>query len=704
MPDLIDAGARDTPRGVAAGGGPAVARPPNPYILTPLTEGFGFYGREAVLQFVRNTLTSPFQNVVVVFGQRRIGKTSILYQLMRSERTPPGFRPVYFDLQGRAEHGMDQVLYGLAREIARSLRIPVPPRSAFAEESFFQYGFLPEVYRALGDDRLLVLVDEFDVLGGEEVTPDAAYHVLFGYLQDLLIDEQRNLAFVFVVGRRLDELPSRIKATFKSAQCKRISLLGRSSAESLITEPAAGVIAFSDAAVNRLLDLTSGHPYFLQLFCYEIYERLTRAGRRRVEGTDISDDLVSTAMELGMGGLAWFWDEFPPAERFILSTIAHLTQGTEAATLRQIGQALHDHGVRLQGMELSTAPMLLEEWEIIESAGRDAYRFRVEFLRRWILSKHSLDEAKRELEQVSARAVVLYENGRRLHVGGDLAGAITEYRRALAANPNHARAQLGMAQALYESGQLEVATDTFEKAFRLDPASAYDGLLAAHRDLGTALENEGQLQQARLHYQRVLDINPADQTARIWMRDSWRSTAGEHLAGGRWDKATEAYRAALQFVPDDEVLQQALAALEERHLEVEVRQRRRRQLERAALEARLKEEQTRRQALEATVRRALNSLLAAGAAVLLVGAMAISVSARVLTGGVWPIVVGVGIVILYVTHHWITRHLPREAAGPDSQSHVVATEIPPHDRPGSLDAREPVLTALAGEPEGVRQP
>ena len=87
-------------------------------------------------------------------------------------------------------------------------------------------------------------------------------------------------------------------------------------------------------------------------------------GRRRVSAADVSDDLLATAMELGMGGLAWFWDEFPPAERFILSTIAHLTREGEVATLRQIGQALHDHGVRLQGMELSTAPMLLEEWEI----------------------------------------------------------------------------------------------------------------------------------------------------------------------------------------------------------------------------------------------------------------------------------------------------------------------------------------------------
>jgi tetratricopeptide (TPR) repeat protein len=626
----------------------------NPYILTPLIGGVGFFGREAVLQFVRNTLSAPYQNVVVLFGQRRIGKTSVLHQLMLPQHCPPGFRPIYFDLQGRAQHRLDQVLYGLAREIARLLDLPAPERAQFADESFFQYGFLPQVYRALNGVRLMVLVDEFDVLGGEAVEEDAAYHSLFGYLQDLLIDEQRQLAFVFVVGRRIDELPSRIKATFKSAQCKRISVLDQGSARRLIAEPAAGMVAFSDGAVARLLALTAGHPYLLQLLCYELFDRATRAGRATVQPADIDDDLLETAMELGMGGLAWFWDEFPPAERFLLSAIAHLTYNDQPATLRQIAHALSEHGVRLQGMELSTAPMLLAEWEIIEPAGRDAYRFRVAFLRRWIDTKHSLDEAKRELEQVSARAVLLYESGRRLHAEGNLAAAVEEYQRALAANPNHARAQLGLAHALYESGRLEPARDAFEKAYRLDPDSARGGFVAVHRELGAALENEGLLDQARPHYQRVLDVSPDDPSARVALRDSWRATAGAHLAAGRWEQALEAYRQGLRFVPDDEHLRQAVASLEQRHVEAEALQRRRQQLERAVIEARLQEEEDRRRRREAIMRRDLPRLLAANATASLATAVLL-LAAGDGASHLWPVAVGVALAVLYATYTWAIR-------------------------------------------------
>lgn len=581
----------------------------NPYILTPLTEGVGFFGRDAVLRFVRNTLSAPFQNVVVLFGQRRIGKTSVLYQLTRPGVTPTGFRAVYFDLQGRAQQPLGQVLFGLAREIARALGLPAPLRADFEEDSHFQYVFLPQVYARLGPQRLLVLVDEFDVLGGEDVPADAAYNTLFDYLQDLLMDEQRHLAFAFVVGRRLDELPSRIKASFKSAQCKRIGVLDREDAEALITEPAAGALRFHPDAVRALVDLTAGHPYFLQLLCYELYDRAQRAGRQEVQAADINPNLLGVAMELGAGGLSWFWDEFPPAERFILSAIAHIAQARGAASLRTIGQTLREHGVKLQGMELATAPTILAEWEIIQSVGRDTYAFRVPFLQRWILSKHTLDEAKRELEQVSARAVRLYERARRLHRQGDLEQALGEYRRALAANPNHSRARLGLAQALFEGGQLVSAAEAFERAYRLDPESARDGLHWVHRDLGALLETEGRLNEARMHYQRVLDISPLDETIRLRLRDLWRATGGAHLADGQPDKALEAYRQALRYSPEDDELMRLLAELEERQVASEVQNRRRQQAERAMLETRLAEAESKAGRHEAESRALLRWML-----------------------------------------------------------------------------------------------
>ncbi|MBM3127783.1 MAG: hypothetical protein FJ009_04010 [Chloroflexi bacterium] len=54
--------------------------PRNPYIAgKALNDARGFFGREDVFRLVETVLSSPDQNSVVLFGQRRIG--SILLDL-----------------------------------------------------------------------------------------------------------------------------------------------------------------------------------------------------------------------------------------------------------------------------------------------------------------------------------------------------------------------------------------------------------------------------------------------------------------------------------------------------------------------------------------------------------------------------------------------------------------------------------------------
>ena len=77
---------------------PPKLSPRNPYIAgKALGDERGFFGREDVFRMVRDALSSQDQNAIVLFGQRRIGKTSILLQMRRRLPSPP-FHAVYFDL------------------------------------------------------------------------------------------------------------------------------------------------------------------------------------------------------------------------------------------------------------------------------------------------------------------------------------------------------------------------------------------------------------------------------------------------------------------------------------------------------------------------------------------------------------------------------------------------------------------------------
>ena len=519
--------------------------PRNPYVIgVPLTGDVGFFGRRGVFTFVGDALESEHQNVIVLYGQRRVGKTSLLHQL--AGQLAGDVLPVYFDLQGKEQQTLGPVLYSLARTVVRPLDLSAPEQTQFDNAGrFFREEFLPAIYEQLDGRRLLLLFDEFDVLGDELATAQAASETLFPYLQDLIMHE-RQLAFVFVVGRRIEELATHFQAIFKQAAYRRVGLLQPEDARALIVEPTKGVLTFEEDAIQALLDLTAGHPYFTQLLCSETFNAMKALNQRTVAEGDILE-LVDRAIESGHGALTWFWDGLPRAERFILSAVAHVTDEAGLASKEAIRQILEKHRIVLTGMELTDAPDRLVEWEMLRREGPDHYRFVVELVRRWIIKAHPLDSARRDVDYISQRALRLYENAREAHTAGDLAYALEEYRRALDANPNHSGAQLGLAQVLFELGQVEESIEEFGRAYALDEMSARDGLVRAHLAQGKKQEEAGQANEAVIQYEQALQVSPADETARRRLAAIWLGRGHQALASQGLVAAAEGYQKALDY-------------------------------------------------------------------------------------------------------------------------------------------------------------
>ncbi|MFZ5917074.1 MAG: tetratricopeptide repeat protein [Chloroflexota bacterium] len=530
---------------------------PNPYIAgPPLTGEAGFFGREDIFQFVRDTLSAG-QKVLVLFGQRRIGKTSLLHQLQRPAHTPAGFHPVYFDLQGKASLPLAQVLDELAKEIANSFDFfPTADKFGITQDANdFDRLFLPAVYDALGAGQLLLLFDEFDVLGDEAPTR-AAVSTLFPYLQELT-EKAPKLAFMFVVGRRLEDLPSYYGSIFKTAHFHRVSLLERADAENLIVEPVAGVLQFDEGDIQKILSLTAGHPYLTQVVCFELFAHMQRQGRSEVTSADV-DAVIAQAIRRGETGMVWFWNGLPQAERFIFSAIAHVTEDKGSAARDEIRQVLRQHGVEFLGIELVNAPDRLVEWEMLKEIEPGRYSFVVEMVRRWVAEKHPVEEAKRELEHAVPRATYLFEAGRSAQDEADLDSAIRHFSDALKANPAHLRARLALAFALFEKGQLREALVEFELAYKLDPDSARDGWVKTLVELGKLAFKESRWREAQERFAKALELSPEDAEARAWLRDAEEQEQLEALykearAGieaALWQKTVDALAKIVARQPD----------------------------------------------------------------------------------------------------------------------------------------------------------
>src|SRR5262245_9744494 len=106
---------------------------PNPFIVgNPVRDRSMFFGREAEFELVRKRFHDSEKGMLLVFcGERRSGKTSILFQIL-DRRLGPEYIPVLIDMQSMAVGSEIEFMTRVSEEVTAALdREPggvLPPR------------------------------------------------------------------------------------------------------------------------------------------------------------------------------------------------------------------------------------------------------------------------------------------------------------------------------------------------------------------------------------------------------------------------------------------------------------------------------------------------------------------------------------------------------------------------------------------------
>ena len=230
----------------------------------------------------------------------------MLYQMHRN--LDARYLPILRDLQALTMDSPGGFFWEMASTIRRGLRreyqieVPRPQREDFESEPLqgFQESFLTEVVDAIGDRRLLLMIDEAARLDEQvqagKLTPD-----VFGYVRSLM-QHTDSLNFLFCIGERLEMMQSQYSMLFNVALYKEISFLDRNSAEALISQPTDQIYTYQQKAVDRIIAITSGHAYFMQLLCHSLFARWQRDNKPEITVEDV-DGVASEVVERGAANL-----------------------------------------------------------------------------------------------------------------------------------------------------------------------------------------------------------------------------------------------------------------------------------------------------------------------------------------------------------------------------------------------------------------
>ncbi|MCC6972774.1 MAG: AAA family ATPase [Anaerolineae bacterium] len=384
---------------------------PNPYVVgTPLQSGSPlFFGREDVVSFIQESLASAHRNNLVLIGQRRTGKTSLLKQL--PARLGDRYLPVYLDGQALGlDPGMGAFFTALATEISfaledRGFTAPALPDFSDSPASAFERVFLSAVRETIGDRHLLILFDEFEELetAVRRGTLDAS---IFGFLRHL-IQHHANTSVIFCGTHRLEELGSDYwSVLFNLSLYRDIGLLAHTEAIRLVQEPVALYgMRYDDLALEKIWRVTAGHPYFLQLLCHSLVNRHNRTQRSYITVADVNAAL-DEILAAGEAHFVYLWAEATPQERLALTALSRIMLLTGQSTPVQVFDYLNERGIKVERTEISKAMHRLGMRDILsvhqgaDSAG-DSYRWQLGLISLWVEKYKSLSRVADEVRELA---------------------------------------------------------------------------------------------------------------------------------------------------------------------------------------------------------------------------------------------------------------------------------------------------------------
>ena len=271
----------------------------NPYVAgAPVLDEDLFMGRD---QLVDRILQTVHNNSLLLYGERRIGKTSLQHhlkkRLLQLDDPEYEFFPVYIDLQGTPEdkffatlaedtfHELEPLLDGLEpgragggqtqgvredkpythRDLVRDLRGVIKKLKARAKKKV----------------KLVLLIDEVDELNEYDPKINQKLRSLFmkSFAENLV-----SVVSGVAIKKQWQREGSPWYNFFEEIEVKPFR---RADAEELIEKPIRGIFKLEDGLTDRIIEITSGKPYLIQKLCIALVNRLYEQGRRRITLEDV---------------------------------------------------------------------------------------------------------------------------------------------------------------------------------------------------------------------------------------------------------------------------------------------------------------------------------------------------------------------------------------------------------------------------------
>ena len=378
---------------------------PNPYIAgNPIRSKEMFFGRRNDFEFIRAKLATGQTGLVIIFaGERRSGKTSILFQILNGE-LGERFVPVLLDMQAMTVDSEAEFFEKIASEINLALgeRLELTP-TTFREGNpacTFER-FIAQTMEAMDGKALLLMFDEYELIEAKINAGVLRPDIITFF--DGLLEAYIRLSLIFTGSQHLEQQSTNYWYTLIGKSLyRRISFLSERHALRLITEPVREQVVYPRGIPKSIVRLTAGQPFYIQVICQNLVDRLNESRRNRVRKGDL-ELVVQELVDNPPPQMLYCWDGLNMEQQNVLSLLGEVLENSSRyASGEMLMNFAQEQKLNFE-MEIPNLEGVLDELfvrEILERerVGGDGdgiyeYRFHVDLFRLWVRQAHSLWEA-----------------------------------------------------------------------------------------------------------------------------------------------------------------------------------------------------------------------------------------------------------------------------------------------------------------------
>jgi hypothetical protein len=308
----------------------------NPYIFRgPVHDERMFFGRIHELQEIAAFLNG--NQSISIIGPRKIGKTSLLFHLMRSSTWSKvgltfDFLFVYLDCEVLGEGSHEDIFGQFAAEIISALeerRLPTEPALDKAVEKPSRLTFEKAVRRLNQRNlRVVLILDEFERLSTNPNLDVNFFNALRSAASRYQLIFLTGSASPLIQLTYADKSREILSSPFFNIFAQQfLGLLPESEARLLINIPSqSGGLLITQETADFLYELAGGHPFCLQVSCFHACE--STAGQ---------DDIRERTMREMEANFKYYWRNLSQLEQETLINLSDvLPRLSEDTTLAYI--------------------------------------------------------------------------------------------------------------------------------------------------------------------------------------------------------------------------------------------------------------------------------------------------------------------------------------------------------------------------------